>query len=137
MEGSGSRKIIDPLQQAIACNSFAINSANIHENVSNFAQSQKRKLIDEPSFRLLMLKIDSATCKDGSVLCRNVQHADTQANESIAEEGESDVDTEPSDENQEEHVVEIDQRHVLQSVRCSPRMLQLAVEDEMKDKGGV
>lgn len=74
MEDSGFRKIIDPLQQAIG-NGFAINSANIREKVSNVAQSERRKLVDELSGRLLMLKIDSATCKGRSVLGINVQYA--------------------------------------------------------------
>lgn len=66
MEDSGFRKIIDPLQQAIV-NGFTINSANIREKVSNVAQSERRKLMDELSGRLLMLKTDSATCRDRSL----------------------------------------------------------------------
>ncbi|XP_068172121.1 zinc finger BED domain-containing protein 4-like [Antennarius striatus] len=197
MEDSGFRKIIDPLQQAIG-NGFTINSANIREKVANLAQIERKKLIDELNGRLLMLKIDIATCRDRSVLGINVQYAcgecivlrtlavrelnerhtgsyissvvqevlteykvslkqiysitadnganmqkavrtlsDTQANESIDEDDESDVDAEPSDEYQVDPLVEIDsvvQGRVLRSVRCSAHTLQLAVEDALKDK---
>lgn len=74
MEDSGFRKIIDPLQQAIG-NGFTINLANIREKVSNVNQSERGKLMDELTGGLLMLKIDTATCRDQSVLCINVQYA--------------------------------------------------------------
>lgn len=74
MEDTGFRKIIDPLQQAIG-NGFTINSANIRERVTTLADSERRKLIDELSGRLILLKIDGATCRDRSVLGINVQYA--------------------------------------------------------------
>ncbi|KAL2102072.1 hypothetical protein ACEWY4_003833 [Coilia grayii] len=73
MEDSGFRKILDPLQQAIG-NGFVINSTNIRDKVTTVAQSARKKLIDELSGRLILLKIDSATCRDRSVLGINVQY---------------------------------------------------------------
>lgn len=75
MEDTGFRKIIDPLQQAIG-DGFTINSANIREKVTTLAGSERKKLIDELSGRLILLKIDSATCRDRSVLGINVQYAE-------------------------------------------------------------
>ncbi|XP_051977288.1 uncharacterized protein LOC127639367 [Xyrauchen texanus] len=75
MEDSGFRKIIDPIQEAIG-NDFNINSTNICEMVSDVAQGEREQLKNELNGRLLMLKIDSATCRDRTVLCINVQYAD-------------------------------------------------------------
>lgn len=75
MEDTGFRKIIDPLQQAIG-NDFTINSSNIRDMVSSVAQVGREKLKNELKGRLLMLKIDSATCRDRSVLGVNVQYTD-------------------------------------------------------------
>lgn len=75
MEDSGFRKIIDPIQNAMGGN-VTINSSNIRDMVSGIAQSEREKLATELSGRLLMLKIDSATCRDRSVLGINVQYSD-------------------------------------------------------------
>ncbi|KAK5866668.1 hypothetical protein PBY51_020839 [Eleginops maclovinus] len=75
MEDSGFRKIIDPIQNAMGKN-VTINSSNIRDMVSEIAQDEREKLETELSGRLLMLKIDSATCRDRSVLGINVQYSD-------------------------------------------------------------
>lgn len=75
MEDTGFRKIIEPIQQAIG-NDFVINSLNIRDMVSSVAHVGREKLKNELKGRLLMLKIDSATCRDRSVLGINVQYTD-------------------------------------------------------------
>ena len=75
MEDSGFRKIIDPIQNTMG-KSVTIKSSNMRNRVSGIAQGEREKLANEPSGRLLMLKIDSATCRDRSVLGINVQYSD-------------------------------------------------------------
>ncbi|RXN29857.1 Zinc finger BED domain-containing [Labeo rohita] len=75
MENAGFRKIIEPLQNAMG-NNFVINSSNIRDMVSSVAQEGREELKNDLKGRLLMLKIDSATCRDRSVLGVNVQYTD-------------------------------------------------------------
>ncbi|KAL0189695.1 hypothetical protein M9458_016794, partial [Cirrhinus mrigala] len=75
MEDTGFRKIIEPLQNAMG-NNFVINSSNIRDMVSSVAQEGREELKNDLKGRLLMLKIDSATCRDRSVLGVNVQYTD-------------------------------------------------------------
>ena len=56
--------------------SVTINSSNMRNRVSGIAQGEREKLANELSGRLLMLKIDSATCRDHSVLGINAQYSD-------------------------------------------------------------
>ena len=56
--------------------SVTINSSNMRDRVSGIAQGEREKLANELSGRLLMLKIDSATCRDHSVLGINAQYSD-------------------------------------------------------------
>lgn len=77
MEDSGFKKIICPIVDAMG-NFVAINQSNIREMVIETARIERERLSEELRDKLLMLKIDAATCRERSVLGINVQYTDGQ-----------------------------------------------------------
>ena len=77
MGDSGFKKIVCPIVEAMG-NSVSINQSNIREMVIEITRIEREGLSEELSDKLLMLKIDAATCGERAVLGINVQYTDGQ-----------------------------------------------------------
>ena len=73
LEDSGFRKILNPLLEGLHPK-ITINIENIKKNISKIAEEERESLKRVLSGKLLLLKIDGATCLDRSILGINVQY---------------------------------------------------------------